>query len=309
MIDQATRLRGLMESRFTELTRRAANGAGLLEPGTGSPTPPLPAACVVAVTSGKGGVGKSSIALNVSIALQRAGKRVCLADANFGLANIDLLCGLNGYWNLTHVVSGARSLADVLLQGPEGVRVASGASAVAELADRPFEVQRDVVGELSELETEHDFLVIDTGTGIHQHTRPFVAAADLAVIVTTPEPTAIADAYATVKTFSTNPPRTVLAVVNQASSSEQAEAILERLQQTARLFLHTEVVPGGWIPADPQVASAVVHRTPLLLHSPRSSAAQAVERLAQRIRSTADSQTAAGGYFTRLLERRRRPAA
>lgn len=308
MIDQATRLRGLMESRFTAIAGRAANGAPFRDPEAG-PQADAPAARVVAVTSGKGGVGKSNIALNVAVALRRAGKRVCLLDANFGLANIDLLCGLNGYWNLAHVVSGARNVADVLLQGPEGVRVVSGGSAIAQLRNESGDPEArsvriaDALHQLAALEEEHDFLVIDTGTGIHQHVRPFVAAADAAVLVATPEPTAIADAYATVKALSGHPPANILAVVNQAASSSQAQAILERLQQTARLFLHAEILPGGWIPADPALPDAVVRRTPLLIDSPRSAAAESIEKLAQRIKAVSENHAPLGRYFARLLAR------
>ena len=299
MTDQATRLRGLMESRAATAEVAAPVPEG---PAVG------PAARVVTVTSGKGGVGKSNLALNLAIVLQRSNQRVCLLDANLGLSNIDLLCGLNGYWNLTHVVTGARSLPEVVLEGPEGIHVVSGGSVLVEMADQPGDVQRDVFRQLEQLESEHDLLIVDTGNGMHRDTRRFVENADVAVVVTTPEPTAIADAYATVKSLSVSPPGSVMAVVNQAESTTQAQQILERMKHTAGLFLHTEIALGGAIPSDHHVPAAVARRTPLLEHAPRSSAAEAIERLARRVKSAADGSSNPGRFFRRLSEQRQRAA-
>lgn len=299
MNDQATRLRGLMESRIATATAVAPAAE---EPAAG------PAARVVAVTSGKGGVGKSNLALNLAIALRRMGQRVCLIDANLGLSNIDLLCGLNGYWNLTHVITGARRLPEVTLQGPEGVHVVSGASELSVLSEHSEDVRRDILGQLEQLEADHDFLIVDTGSGMHRDTRRLLEACHVAVVVTTPEPTAIADAYATIKALSVSPPGSVMAVVNQAESATQARQILDRMRHTAGLFLHAEVVSGGEIPHDRQVAAAVARRTPLLEHAPKSAAAEAIERLARRVKSAADGRPSTPRYFRRLSAPRRRAA-
>ena len=166
MLDQAKILRGLVEQRhpattpsMLELSRRART---------------------LAVVSGKGGVGKSVIALNLAIAFARLGKSVCLLDACLGLGSIDLLCGKNGYWNLSHVVTGARSLNDVLLKGPEGIHVVCGASGLIDLADVPENVQRELIFRMEELERTHDVLIVDTSTGIHRTVRQFATAADAA---------------------------------------------------------------------------------------------------------------------------------
>lgn len=255
----------------------------------------------VAITSGKGGVGKSNIALNLAIALAQSQLSVCLLDANLGLGNIDLLCGLNGYWNLAHVISGARTLAEITLEGPAGVHVIPGASGLHEVADCPPAAQRDILAQLDELEQRHDFLIIDTGTGIHRSVRQFVAAADTILIVTTPEPTSIADAYATVKaltsaTLVTDPQM----LVNQADSAEQARDIIDRLQKTARTFLHTSVGSCGFIPRDAEVSQAVVRRTPFIVSDPRCPAARAIEQLARRMVNLAQRQTPHGTFFSKF---------
>ena len=258
---------------------------------------------VILVMSGKGGVGKSNLALNLAIALASSQGRVCLLDANTGLGNIDLLCGLNGYWNLSHVVSGARTLPEVMLEGPAGVRVVPGASGLADVADCTPLVQRDILQQLEELERNSDFLVIDTGTGLHGLARQLVAAADTALIVTTPEPTAIADAYATIKLLSAGIPKGIEVLVNQSESSEQGRLIAERLQQTARLFLRLEIKSAGTVPRDHHVPMSVVQRQPFVLSHPACPAALAVERLARRIRSDSQGMPCRGGFFTRIGQR------
>lgn len=283
--DQARRLRALME--------RQAHPA---DSATGCRT--------LAVTSGKGGVGKSHLALNLAIAFAQLGRRVCLVDGNLGLGNLDLLCGLNGYWNLSHVVSGARQLDDILLPGPAGIHLIPGASGLADLADCPASVQRQLLLELQRLERNHDWLLIDTGTGIHQLVRQFIRAADDVLVVTTPEPTAVADAYATIKSVGVpllgQPDNALHVVVNQAESADQAQQILDRLQSTARTFLRRHVHGAGWLPHDPAVPAAVRSRRPFLEQFPGSSAARAVVTLARQLDSASSGTRTAPGFFGRL---------
>ncbi|HUG89687.1 MAG TPA: P-loop NTPase [Planctomycetaceae bacterium] len=286
MSDQATALRGLMERRLTPVDVRLESTAGRR-------------AFALAVTSGKGGVGKSNIALNVAIELARLDAAVCLFDANPGLGNIELLCGLNGYWNLSHVVTGARTLREITLAGPAGVHVVPGGG-LGELADGPPAVRREVLHQLEELEREHDFLVIDAGTGMQRAVRRLLAAADVVLVVTTPEPTAIADAYATIKALSPAASGRMEAVVNQCDSARLAEAIVDRLAQTARLFVRVEVHSAGWIPRDADVPQAVARRTPLALAAPHSRAAQAVRQLARRVKTLAAARPASEPFFEQL---------
>lgn len=289
MSDQANRLRGLMENRQIEQ---------LLPPDT--PAPDVTRARTIAVTSGKGGVGKSNIALNLAIALARLETKVCLIDANHGLGNVDLLCGLNGYWNLSHVMTGARMIEEITLEGPEGIHVVSGAGELADLHECPPPAQQDVVQQLSRLEQSHDFIVLDTGTGLHKLIRRFVAASDVALIVTTPEPTAIADAYATVKAFSSHSGLDLNVVVNQADSVRQAHAIVERLKQTARMFLKTDLNPAGFIPADHHVVAAVAGRVPFVVSHPQGPASQAVAQLARRLHHRAAGPPLDRSFFSCL---------
>lgn len=287
MTDQAKILRGLMENRPTNVRETRSVPHGRI-------------ARTIAVTSGKGGVGKSNVALNLAVALSKLGSSVCLLDANFGLGNIDLLCGLNGYWNLSHVVTGARLLRDIVLEGPAGIHVIPGASGIGEIGECPDAARDDILSQLGELEREHDFLLIDTGAGIQRCARRFVTGADVVLVLTTPEPTSIADAYATIKSLSTEQVAELDLLVTQTDSAQYARAIAARVRQTAKVFLHTTVHSAGFIPRDPAVVEAVVRRSPFVLESPQSPASRAIVQLARNLRDLTDAQSPRGNFFGRL---------
>ena len=257
----------------------------------------------IAVTSGKGGVGKSNIALNLAIALSEMDLSVCLLDANPGLGNIDLLCGLNGYWNFSHVVTGARTLKDVMLEGPKGICVIPGLGDLETLEDFPSAVQKEIVGQLEDIEKTSDVLVIDTGTGVHNLTRRLVSAADFAILITTLEPTSVADAYATIKSFSLNKESDFQVLVNQSESNRKARSVLERLQQTTRLFVRTGIESAGIIPRDDHVLQAVEVRVPFIVSNPQCPASQGIRQLARRMNNLIKARPAQGTFFRSLWER------
>ena len=294
MPDQATILRGIVETRQQAPAELSSAGPHR--------------ARTIAVTSGKGGVGKSNVALNMAIAMSRLGKSVCLLDACLGLGNIDLLCGLNGYWNLSHVVTGARALKDVVLDGPDGIHVIPGASGLIELADCPETVQRELLFQMEELERNHDILIVDTSTGIHRIVRQFATSADQILLVTTPETTSMADAYATIKALASPdcPPLDV--VVNQVESASQAKAIVGRLQQTSKMFLKKPVGFAGHVSSDPAVVNAVAKRSPFVVESTTCPASTDIHQLARRVISNGGSLKTFQSYFDRFRNGKQRAA-
>lgn len=261
-MDQANRLRGLIRERSGGSPRRGGR--------------------VVAVASGKGGVGKSVLALNLAAALAGRGRRVALVDADLGLGSLDLLCGLAAEWNLSHVIGGAKRLDEILVTGPAGLKLAAGASGRADLADDFPRFRARLLDEIAHLAARFDEVVLDTPAGLREPTRAFAAAADATIVVTAPEPTSLADAYALVKALA-GTTRRVLALVNMADGSEQAGRVVDRLTATAAAFVGAAVRDAGFVPRDAAVQRSVTSRTPFVLAEPRSPAAKAVLRLAERL--------------------------
>jgi flagellar biosynthesis protein FlhG len=251
----------------------------------------------LAVASGKGGVGKSVIALNLAAALARRGDSVCLIDASPSIGHLELLCGRTGYWNLSHVAAGSRCLDDVVLNGPNGVRIVSGATCLLGETDSHAGLLR----ELTDLEREHDWLIIDTAGGDPRRTSPFAHSADRVLIVTTPEPTSIAEAYAVLKGLSVTEGPLASALVNRADSEQQALQILGRLRHAARSFLRTDLDRAGFVPNDPAVWQSVSARRPLIDVEPNCPALLAFERLAERMATTVTTQNQSA-YFQRLMQ-------
>lgn len=277
MTDQATLLRELIDRRQTidALSAETSTATGR--------------ARTIAFLSGKGGVGKSNIALNTAVALAEMDHTVCLMDANLGLGNIDLLCGLNGYWNLSHVLTGGRTLEQITLEGPAGVHIIPGAGGISELTDCPDDLQSEIMSQLKRIEATHDFLIFDTGTGIHRVNRQFASMADDVFVLTTGEPTAIADCYSTVKALAAVGLQNLQIIVNRTSHS-YASTVMSRIQQTSKAFLQTQLSMAGCIPEDGAVAQAVTTRNPFVLADPHGPASRAVRQLAIRLKALRQHQ-------------------
>lgn len=239
---------------------------------------------VLAVTSGKGGVGKSNISANLSIILSQQGKRVALFDADLGLANIDVILGVTPRYNLTHVVSGEKNLNEVLVEGPAGLKVIAGGSGVHELAQLNLEQIDKLTSNLSLLEEEMDLILVDTGAGLSKSVLNFVLAADEIIVVTMPEPTAIADAYGVIKAiFHHNQEAKVNLIINRVTNQKEAEKVAERIIQVCNQFIGKEIHWLGYVVEDTKISQAVRSQQPLVLAYPRCLASQCLQRIAEMI--------------------------
>jgi flagellar biosynthesis protein FlhG len=256
---------------------------------------------VIAVTSGKGGVGKSNVAVNLAIKFASAGKNVVLLDADLGLANADVLCNIDLPCNLSHVIARKKELRDVMVLAPGGFHLIGGASGLARMADlTDFDRQR-LVDALGELEQQCDIILIDTGAGISPNVLSFTRAADHVLIVTTPEPTAITDAYAVVKVISRDGcERRLSLLVNQTRTPYEGRVVHERIAKVARQFLGVSVLDAGSVPLDDQVSMAVRKRLPFMLGAPRCAASNAVNHLAIRLEQGVAGKLDHGGFFNRM---------
>ncbi|MEZ4648997.1 MAG: MinD/ParA family protein [Candidatus Eisenbacteria bacterium] len=255
-------------------------------PDSGALQPDRPRARVrtIAVTSGKGGVGKSMFATNLAILCARAGKKVLLVDADLSLANIDLLLGMIPKHNLGDVVSGSMAIEDVVVETPYGVRLLPASSGLERLADLDDFSREKLLRELSKFEESVDLIILDTATGIGRQTIHFAGAADEIAIVTTPEPTAFSDAYATLKVLAQRSRcGQPFLVVNRTGSAEEARRTAKWIQTVSHRFLGFEPELLGHIPEDATVGTSVLRQEPLVSLFPQSSAAQALLGLTDRI--------------------------
>jgi flagellar biosynthesis protein FlhG len=256
------------------------------------------------LTSGKGGVGTSNLALNLAIALGEYGQRVVLVDADLGLANIDLLCGLAPELDLGDVLAGGRPLADALVAGPGEIRILPGAHGMRTLVGALAEGPGRLAAELEELEMEADFLLVDAGSGLGPAIGTLAAAADQVIVVTTPEPTSVADAHAALGRLHRPCGGPVLrAVVNQAASAAEAADVLMRLAAASRQFLGIVVSPLGYVRGDPRVPLAVRKRRPFVVEYPGSIAARGVRRLARTLIEERRPRPRRPGLFAALAAR------
>lgn len=254
----------------------------------------------IVLTSGKGGVGTSNLALNLAIALGEYGKRVVLVDADLGLANIDLLCGLAPEADLGDVLDGSKSLEQAIVVGPGEIRIVPGAHGLRTLDEVLIEGPKRLVRDWAELEADADFLIVDAGSGLGQSIATIAASADQVVVVTTPEPTSIADAHAALRRLNfdfdfnfnfdfdraagnTRKTPRLRAIVNQANTSAEGRAVLEGLAASSRQFLGAVVTPLGHVRGDPRVAIAVRRREPFLTAFPGSIASKCVRKLARTL--------------------------
>ncbi len=260
-----------------------------------------PRATVIAITSGKGGVGKSNVAVNLAIRFAKSGKDVVLLDADLGLANADVLCNVDLPANLSHVIARKRELRDVLVHAPGGFRLIGGASGLAKMADLTDDDRRRLVDALAELEQQADIILIDTGAGISPNVLSFTRAADHVLVVTTPEPTAITDAYAVIKVVSRDAgTRRINLLVNQARSPGEGRIVHERIARVAKQFLGATVFDAGHVMADDAVPLAVRRRVPFVLSSPNCPAGQCITRLAMRFEQGLVVDHEPGGFFRRM---------
>jgi flagellar biosynthesis protein FlhG len=256
---------------------------------------------IVAVTSGKGGVGKTNIVTNLAIALSRQGIRVLVVDGDFGLANVDLLLGIAPQFDLQDVILGNRSVSEIVLDGPDGIRIIPASSGVEELANLDEYRTEVLIRSLSELEGEVDVILVDCPPGIGRNAVALAQVADPILVVTTPEPTAFSDAYAMIKVLCRRSIRSVPAlVVNEADSEEVALAVAKRVRAVAKRFLNLDVEYWGAILADESVPKSVLRQEPFLSTYPYSPAASCIYQLARRVLGMAPKEPAPSspGPFT-----------
>jgi len=256
-----------------------------------TPRSARPRTRTVAVVSGKGGVGKTTLVANLGIALHREGCKVLVVDGDLGMANVDVLFGLIPKWTLHNLVLGERTAEEILIRTTDGIHLMPGASGVEEMANLDEIRCERLLRSIAAVEDGMDLILIDTAPGIHRATTHLARAADEIVIVTTPEPTSWADAYATLRALrkrgtSAKP----WLVVNQARDAYEARATMARIRETSLRFLSVTPRFLGYVLEDPAVVTAVRRQEPFMRLYPNCPAASCVEALAQRLIAPTDPE-------------------
>jgi flagellar biosynthesis protein FlhG len=253
-------------------------------------SPLKPRGAILAVTSGKGGVGKTNVVINLAVSLARLGHRVGILDADFGLGNIDVMLGLTPVLHLGHLLSGERLLEEIMIEGPLGVQIipaGTGIRALTALTSSQWTRLQDVIKRVS---LGLDFLLIDTAAGISDNVVELLLLAERVLVVTSFEPTAVVDAYAMVKIVNAAAPETDLGiVVNAARDADESALVFRQLDIASSRFLHRGLRYYGFVVQDPAVREAVLVQRPIVDHMPQSPASRCFRILASRIAGFAPS--------------------
>ncbi len=263
----------------------------------------------IAVASGKGGVGKSNVVANLAVALRRRGQRVIVIDADLGLANLDTLLGVNPRATLRHVLHGECTIRDVLVEGPGGIAIVPAASGFEDLTHLTDAQRLVVLDQIDSLEGAYDIVLLDTAAGISPNVLFFATAAHETLIVVTPEPTALTDAYALVKVLALRYAEHRFAVlVNMARGELDAKRTFTHLSRVAERFLHVSLRYVGYVPFDAEVPEAVRRQRPVVELAPGAPVSRAFETLADRLLADGADAPPKGGlqfFFRRLLAEER----
>ncbi|WP_270171833.1 MinD/ParA family protein [Paenibacillus sp. SYP-B4298] len=288
MNDQAQSLRKLITARENESAERSRTTR------------------IVTVTSGKGGVGKSNFSLNFALQLQRRGQRVLVFDADIGMANIDVLMGFSAPYNLYHLLKREKTIWEIVQHADSGIDFIAGGSGFQDLLELSRE-ELDYFGDQIGLLTGHyDVILFDTGAGLSKETVKFIAAAQETIVVTTPEPTSITDAYALMKMVNSMHHSVAFKlVVNRAADTKEGKATADKIAMVANEFLQLEVPLLGIVMDDANVMRSVKRQVPFALAYPGSEASQCIDMIARHFLNEsdrpADANTGIKGFLQRML--------
>lgn len=239
---------------------------------------------MISVTSGKGGVGKTNIAANLGYLLSQMNQKTMILDADAGLANIDVILGINSLYNLSHVLNGERTLTDTLVQGPGGIKILPSASGIPEMTELSRGQKLTLIDELNSLNNSLDFILIDTGAGISSNVMYFNMAAREIIVITSPEPTALTDAYALIKVlYQRHAKKRFRLIVNMVRNPTEAKEVYDRLSSATDQFLNLTIEYLGYVLLDEKVKQAVLQQKAVVEIYPNCSAAKCLTRIAEEI--------------------------
>lgn len=261
---------------------------------------------VIAITSGKGGVGKTNVAVNLAVSLAKQGRSVVLFDADLGLANVDVALGIKCKFNISHVISGERTLEEVIVEGPQGIRIVPATSGVSSMTTLSVQERAGLVRAFSDLTFEVDTLIVDVGAGIDQTVQNFASACQEIIVVICDEPASITDAYALIKVLNKEcGVKRFHVLANMVESENQGRQLYGKIAGVADRFLDVHLGFLGAIPRDEFLRKAVRQQSPVSLLYPGSESSLAFKKLSEVVQSSFTSQEASGGlgfFVERLIQ-------
>ena len=261
---------------------------------------------IITVTSGKGGVGKTNLSVNMALAFARIGKKVVVMDADLGLANVNVMLNMIPKYNLYHVIKKQKTIHEILVETEYGISIVAGASGFSQIANMGDEERQDFISELDTLSFA-DIIIIDTSAGVSSNVLDFIAAADDAIIITTPEPTAITDAYGIIKIIAMEYDTLNIGlklVVNRARGVAEAKSVADRMISIAGQFLNLKVDYLGFIYDDPAVSGAVRQQKPFMIIDPKCKASLCIQHLVERMdKSKLVESNGIGAIFRKIFNR------
>ncbi|MDR0511862.1 MAG: MinD/ParA family protein [Treponema sp.] len=258
---------------------------------------------IITITSGKGGVGKTNVSVNMALAYARLGKKVVVMDADLGLANVNIMLNMVPRYTLYDMIRKKKTMQEIMVETDYGISIVAGASGFSKIANLTDEERQNFIDQLNSLSFA-DIIIIDTSAGVSSNVLDFIAAADDAVIITTPEPTAITDAYGIIKIIASeyeNLDMELKLVVNRVKGSVEAKKVADRMTHIAGQFLNLKVDYLGFIYDDPVVSQAVLRQRPFMVIDPRCKASVCVQHIVSKMEK--GELKPSGGGFTSMLKR------
>jgi flagellar biosynthesis protein FlhG len=269
-----------------------------------------PVARVITVTSGKGGVGKSNMAINLAIQFRKMNQRVIILDADFGLANIEIMFGAIPKFNLCDMIYQGKNIRDIITWGPMSVGFISGGSGIAGMANLSRDYLTYIIQNLTELDTLADIIIVDTGAGISDAVLEFLVASGEILLVTTPEPTSITDSYSLLKALYRHPRyqegiTKVKMIANRVAKEEEGQILFNKLNAVVTRYLKMTMHYLGYVPQDSQLTKAVMQQMPVSLENPQAKSSIAFKRIAGKLmaKDEAEAQPKRGmaAFFNHIV--------
>ncbi|HCM91593.1 MAG TPA: MinD/ParA family protein [Lachnospiraceae bacterium] len=269
-----------------------------------------PTARVITVTSGKGGVGKSNVSINLAVQLRKLGQRVIIFDADFGLANIEVMFGAIPRHNLGDLIYQGKNIREIITEGPMDIGFISGGSGIAGLTNLGRDYINYLIQNLAELDMLADVIIIDTGAGISDAVIEFLVASGEVLLVTTPEPTSITDSYSLLKALNrhvrfSREMTAIKVIANKVRSPEEGQQLYNKLNAVVSRYLKIPIRYLGHVPEDPQLVKAVMQQTPISIDNPNAKSSRAFENLAYVLTNNADDATfkkhGMTGFFANMV--------